>query len=354
VLYDTIEHQRSIVWVSQMNLVEAIRKSSEAAEIISNLPTSFSAKEPFSPGVGVGLSPDGSQEYRIVFHLVSESDRERTIEIYKKLELQEPPVIKITGKAFSLPSLSTINNQRNRPLQVGDHISPLNLPGGTLGCFVQKLNDPRMFLLSCTHVLTSLNGDTAGTPILQPGSSTSLNDQIARLDQFIPLTPISSGNFVNSLDAAIAEIICQQTIDNIANIHTSIMLRGEHSEETIEELIVNRRRVLKIGSASGQTFGWIKETNLKVEIWYEDSQQSQYITCGYQNLLSIDSSDPDDNAMALNQNPPFGVPGDSGSLIYDESGYAVGLLIGGTKSGITYALPIAPILDRLGVQLILN
>jgi hypothetical protein len=326
-----------------MDLEKAIRKSKEAAQIISHISTSFSTEAVSLPAVGIGLCPDGNKEYRLVFQLASDADRKIVNDLYNKLDIQETPHIEVIGQAFSLPSVpNPINVSRCRPLRLGAHISPLNFTaGGTLGCFVRKKTDPtNLFILSCTHVIAPLDECCLGNKIIQPGGTSSIDDIVAELDDFIPLSP---DNTDTALDAAIAKIVCEETLRiNIDNFRESARLKGNHKADELSLFNLLGRNVLKTGSTTGVTYGNIKAI-VPQSIWYRDNT----IKCHYQNLISINSNES-------NSTVPFSRHGDSGSLIYDEDGYAVGLLIGGTTSGTTYALPIEPILNRLGIELILS
>ena len=58
------------------------------------------------------------------------------------------------------------------------------------------------------------------------------------------------------------------------------------------------------------------------------------------------------------EDKPFSLQGDSGSLIYDSEGYAIALLVGGTLSSkdgnvppLTYALPLDRVFDILKICL---
>jgi hypothetical protein len=331
-----------------MDLEKAIQKSNEAAQLISNIPKPFSKKEEsYLIGVGVGLRQGSKEDYQLVFQLNSEAERSLVQNFYSKLDTHELPRIEITGRAFSLPSGATTEEiVRCRPLQVGATISVLNTDAsGTLGCFVRKRNNvnvSELFFLSCAHVIAPPNNVDSIKPfIVQPGGC-SENDIVARLDDFVML----SDTMNNALDAAIAKVVCEET-RGINNLHESIKLTGDYAENEIPRLL--NTRVFKIGGNTQLTSGWITETNLQRTIFYDD----RGLQCFYQNLISIDSNDPHHPAVSSSRER-FGRPGDSGSLIYDEDGYAIGLLIGGTESGIVYALPIEPILARLDIELILS
>jgi hypothetical protein len=325
-----------------MNIDEATRKRTEAEHLILSMVNSFGSSNSSSPGVGIGVSQNDIGKYRLVFHLAGEDDKKILDAFSQKLDMEEPPGIRIIGRAFSLPSdsdMQLVTSIRDRPLRVGSHVSPRGILGGTLGCFVRKISHPsKLFILSCTHVLSSFNNGQVGDIIVQPGGSDLADDQVAELHEFIPLT---SGSTSILLDAAIAEVSCKSTLNNISSLHSSIQLRGNYSSNELTSLL--EKRVFKVGSVSNKTFGYVKEVNTSIDISYQDSPQSS--SYRYQNSIVIESDSSD---------PKFSRPGDSGSLICDESGYAVGLLIGGNRLGITYALPIEPILERLEIKLVLN
>ncbi len=330
-----------------MYLAEAIEKSKEAAQLLSYIPTSFRKKLATLPGVGIRLNPD--KEYQLVFQLDTEIDLPLVEELYQKLDIKELPHFEITGRAFSLPSnVETRNTSFNhcRPLQMGAYISPLNFSGGTLGCFVEKIADPdKLFILSCAHVIAPLEESCFGDLIVQPGESSVADDGVALLDDFAWLSQ-ADNNVASLLDAAIAKVFCQDTLNIESGFHNSIKLKGSYSEQYLPELL--NKKVFKIGSTTGLTSGWITRSGMNRSISYGEN-----IVRGYSNLISIDNKNPN-NTDGNSPTTSFSAPGDSGSLIYDETGYAVGLLIGGTASGLTYALPIEPIFERLEIQLVLN
>jgi hypothetical protein len=322
-----------------MDLAEAKRKKLEAVELISHMATALNINSQSLPGVGITSSLDS--KYQLFFHLASRADYQLAIKLCSKLNIKGEPDVEVTGQAFALLG---DHSSRSRPLNVGAYISPENFAGGTLGCFVRKEADPEsLFVLSCTHVV-ALSRNCRGEPIFQPKKSTLIDNIVAHIDDYIPLTLASAGNATNALDAAIAKVVCRETINRADSPNSSIQLRGNHAQNNVPSLI--KRTVFKIGSTSQRTVGWIKGYDLDLELRYIDPSNLEPFYCRYQNLIVIKSEKSD---------VPFCCRGDSGSLIYDDKGYAVGLLIGGIESqNIGYALPIEPILNRLGIQLILS
>jgi hypothetical protein len=328
-----------------MDLGDVTRKKLEAVEFILNYPNAFGTASSPLPGVGITASPNSREDYQLLFHVASESDRQLIGDLYSELNIQGEPVIEFTGHAFSLPGNSLL--PRIRPLSMGASIASGNSQGftsGTLGCFVRKETDAEaLYLLSCTHVLAPLAENIFGEPIFQPEKSGSINNQIASLNEYIPLTPYSMDSTIIALDAAIAKVTCPETLNYAQNPNTSIVINGHYAEETLPTL--GGSTVIKIGSTSQRTVGFIQGSGLRLPLRYTYPNTFHTFQCCYQNLISIKSKEPD---------VPFCKEGDSGSLLHDQDGYAVGLIIGGSASGIGYALPIEPILNRLGIQLILS
>jgi hypothetical protein len=320
-----------------MELLDAIKARDEAAELIcAEFIFPFDDSPKSSPGVGLSFDREIGG-FRLVFHLTNEWECAIIIDICEKIGQKISPDIQVTGEIFPYIGGSTVGLRRKRPVEIGDSISRLSsIDAGTLGCFVKKINESKKLLLSCTHVLAPYNQGTNGDLIVQPSKSGSNDDVVAKLDEFIEIDR-DLGNGLR-LEGAIAEVICQQTLEHVDR---SIILKGLCSAEDIEILQVEETRVFKNGSQTGKTSGKISQFGMEKKLNYPGSK----ISCRYQNFFTI-VSDSD---------KPFAHQGDSGSLIYDEDGYAVGLLIAGNKDAtVIYALPIEPILNHLGVELILH
>lgn len=330
-----------------MDLGDVTRKKIEAVQLILSYPDAFGAASSPLPGVGITINPNNREDYQLLFHVASEGERQLIGELYSKLNIQGEPVIEVTGQAFSLPSNNSLPG-RIRPLSMGASISPgisHGITSGTLGCFVRKqVNAEALYLLSCTHVLAPLAENIFGEPIFQPEESEPINNQIASLNEYIPLTHGAIDSTVIALDAAIAKVTCPETLNYVQNLNASIVIRGHYAEERVPTLLGST--VIKTGSTSQRTVGSIQGYGLRLTLRYTYPNNLQNFYCCYQNLISIKSEKP---------NHPFCKRGDSGSLLCDQNGYAIGLIIGGVENeGIGYALPIEPILDRLGIQLILS
>jgi len=94
--------------------------------------------------------------------------------------------------------------------------------------------------------------------------------------------------------------------------------------------------VTKTGAATGATRGLITNTT------YSASVSLQGVKHDVQRQLLV---------RTLPDETPFSAEGDSGALILDEFGKALGLLWGATIRGEGIASPIAPILYALNIEL---
>jgi hypothetical protein len=325
-----------------VDLEEAIQKSSAAAKIAyapfpaeySSYPAQFS----FLSAMGFGFDAE-SKEYRLVFHLVKDNETDRNFieKLCHQVDVGELPKVKITGEIepFCL---------RSRPLERGFSISPLNYgSSGTIGCFVEKRDkSDEFFLLSCTHVLAPSNNPHTQPLIVHPGGSSLAVDQVALLDlaTFTPLINTSIGTANNSMDAALAKLICPETIERISSVRAT---RHYYTEKELS-MLVNRRgntRVFKIGGRTGSTSGYINREKIELPLRYRVGVSSYY-----KGIFTVDSD----------RNQPFSLGGDSGSLVYDEDERAIGLVFAGTINPIithtTYILPIERVLKDLNINLI--
>lgn len=212
-----------------------------------------------------------------------------------------------------------------RPAILGYSISPSSLlVSGTAG--VLTTNGDDYFILSNNHVLAGENTLTLNTPIIQPGrldGGVYPNDTIATLAKYIPIvfetTRVSSINYV---DCALAKIISKDKIKSL------IALCGY--VKGISKPLINLP-VKKIGRTTDLTTGLIKSTNATVRVIYSGGK-----TALFKNQIIC-------TRMSM--------AGDSGSLLLNNSNYAIGLLFAGSNS-TTIFNPIDMVLKKLGVELV--
>lgn len=244
---------------------------------------------------------------------------------------------------------------------------------GTLGCFVQRQDDPLLMILSNAHVLCDINGNRGniGDKILSPAWRDGGDPEahwIATLAGFDErLMKAIHGNdheFDNEnhnppiVDAAIARLCDDQTnMGEINKIHNDRYLQGIRDQDSLMqvsvELGLENYPVFKFGRVTGLTQGRIDVIQLDRAIHYglnENGLNENCQTCSHEFSEMI--------VIKGEEDKPFSLQGDSGSLIYDSEGYAIALLVGGTLSSkdgnvppLTYALPIDRVFDILKICL---
>lgn len=251
-----------------------------------------------------------------------------------------------------LPSLSEVipgwptpvppvrnGRQQVRPLGIGVPLSRTDnsTSGGTLGCFVRKRGKADLMILSCNHVLASVNQGSIGDPILQPGlfdgGNPTRRDRIATLAEFVPL--LLGGE--DRVDAAVAFLDPGIEV-NLIELPGIGFLKGLYSGEILS------KEVAKVGR-SGTSWGRI--TVIELDYLRVSYGRDKY---RFDGVFEIEGEG----------NKPFMEHGDTGSLVVDKQGYAVGLLFAGSErggrnnKGLSYAMPIRTVLDILDLELALT
>ncbi|MBI2425188.1 MAG: hypothetical protein HYV27_20345 [Candidatus Hydrogenedentes bacterium] len=226
--------------------------------------------------------------------------------------------------------------QRQRPLLIGCSVGHVKVTAGTLGAFVQPRGGGALAMLSNNHVLANENKARKGDAILQQADldgGRAPKDIVAALGAFVKLKR-TGANFV---DCAVAEIVDKIKADTV-KMKGLGKLKGLGGEFLDEGAIV-----AKIGRTTGLTRGRV--TAFELDDVYVDYDLG---VIGFDNQIEIEGSG----------DGPFSDGGDSGSLIVDEDGLAVGLLFAGgdqggaNGQGLTYANPIHAVLRALKVELV--
>ncbi len=235
-----------------------------------------------------------------------------------------------TGRFHALRSVLTTDLERTkriRPAPGGVSIGHFQITAGTLGVLARR--DGRPVILSNNHILANQNAARVGDPILQPGPTDGgrLQDTIARLTDFVPIhfnerslgllgrllartfapllgfaglgiKRLPSGR-TNLVDAAVAEPIdagiVAPDVLGIGRVHgTKDADVGLH--------------IRKSGRTTGVTAGRVTAIDAVVEVDYGGK------TAVFREQIVSDL---------------LSKGGDSGSLVVDDGGRAVGLLFAG-------------------------
>ena len=199
---------------------------------------------------------------------------------------------------------------------------------GTLGCLVKDASSKQYFL-TCDHVVGDLAGQKIGDPVISPSSahSTIVNPSV-HIGDFAKSSGVSISTSVqNRVDAALVNL--SNPAAHSSSIKSIGAVRGVNSALTFGD------QAEKHGAATSLTKG---------EYVYKVSHRVPYNTG---NALFVDQ-------IGLECfGSPFAQPGDSGALVVDTSGYAVGLLFAAApQSNLGFANPITDVLQVLGVSIV--
>lgn len=225
--------------------------------------------------------------------------------------------------------------QQCRPLNVGCSIAHFGVTAGTLGGFVTPRRGSQIQVLSNNHVLANENNAAKGDAILQAGpyDGGKAADRVATLANFVRLRR----NNANRVDSATATLVGDIEHDP-GKLRGLGRLKGLATPEIDEGL-----KVAKVGRTTGVTRGRVTAFEIDDLVVAYDIGN-----VGFDDQIEIEGAGT----------RPFSDGGDSGSLIVDSDGYAVGQLFAGTDSGgrnyagLTYATPIHTVLDALRVDLL--
>jgi hypothetical protein len=236
--------------------------------------------------------------------------------------------IRFVGRGVKQSGAVPWHRRNQRPLKLGCSISHIFEPPGTLGAFVTRDGEPDL-ILSSRHVLVSDGADDDS--ILQRAAADggdAPEERVARLERAVPLER-TRANLVDCATARIEagieyEFDFAPAIGFITGIRTTNLQCGE--------------TVFKVGRSTGRTEGAISCNEL-------DDLKLDYAGLGelaFDDQIEIKSVD----------GVPFSLGGDSGALVLDADGLAVGLLFGGNDCDTSWANPIRTVLDALAVRLV--
>ena len=213
-------------------------------------------------------------------------------------------------------------------VKCGTSISAESGTSGTIGCLVEKLDDPsRRFILSCSHVMADSPKTKKGDSIFAPSVRRVLGraTAIARLEDW---TRLESQPLV---DAAIAELTDRAAV--MSQIEAIGQIASGATEPDLYE------SVRKCGSTTGHTVGVIEDVSATMRIDYRPPLPHGVVFAG---LIVI-------RGVGLQC---FSDYGDSGALLLDAvKRTPVGLVFaGGGGTGLAHRL--GPVLNQFGVRVV--
>ena len=202
-------------------------------------------------------------------------------------------------------------NIRKSPIRSGYSVGHRRITAGTLGAIVKK--GRKYFLLSNSHVLALSGKGKIGDKVVYPGPDDGGKlpaDLVATLSAFVPFQV--GGDFVNRVDAALAEIV-EKRLDDL---DFSIL----DAKKTLATIAPARgMTVAKRGRTTGDTESTVEDVNFRAIIEYDDVGKVGFL----------------DQAFCRR----YTGPGDSGAIVVDKkSGKIVGLHFAGA-SGEASSIP---------------
>lgn len=191
---------------------------------------------------------------------------------------------------------------------------------GTLGCTVKDANNI-MYFLTCDHVVGVIAGQNVGDQVYSPHGN--------RVGVFAKGGTVTiSATFQNRVDAALVQL--DQPGTHLRGIQSIGNLSGTNSSITYGD------RTEKYGANTKLTRG---------DYVYKVSHLVPYANGSalFVDQIGIDSIHPS----------PFADPGNSGSVVVDNNGSAVGMVFAAAvNSNLGFANPINEVLQTLGVYIV--
>jgi len=225
---------------------------------------------------------------------------------------------------------NTPEQAKHRPVSGGVSAAHYKALAGTLGAVVFDQHDGSPLFLSNNHIFAECSSDArqranVGDPVIQPSAldGGTAQDVVGELSRWVPYRV--KGN--NLVDAAVARPLPGISIDpRVWSGGDMVDVRGTRG---INSPTVVRR----CGRTTGCEVGEIVDWDFTTIMDYPTGEGILYVD---QLLVDMDTDE-----------------GDSGSLLLDEHGYAVGLLSGTTVIGgkeYTVANKIRNVLEMLDVE----
>lgn len=327
---DSVRELKSVIHRKAMQLMARATAAGDIALAAQPL----AGIEPTQRTVALGIAPQAARDFRLAVRIqrrgLENSPQLQRIQEMAKGEVEVRYIGRLVKRA------TPWHQRRNRPLRIGSSIGHFAITAGTLGGFVTRRRDGAVLILSNNHVLADENRAAIGDAILQPGpvdGGRRPADRVGDLAGFVRLLRTRA----NVVDAAVAEvragIACDQSrltgIGRLAGLGPTVL--------------DDSAPVAKVGRTTGVTRGRVTAFELDNVVVAYDSGNLRF-----DDQIEIEGTG----------HRAFSDGGDSGSLIVDADRLAVALLFAGSDQGgsngrgLTYANPLATVLDRLKANLL--
>lgn len=227
-----------------------------------------------------------------------------------------------SSKAIDTDVLRSGASIRNKSLNVG--------PMGTLGCFVIT-SDGFPAILSTSHVLAP-KGENSGKIVAQNFSGKKekwIADQFHNIRLFSKKEALNDSSEANLVDAAIATLRPGIKFSNKLPLNNGewISIAGVGEPDPGD-------RVYKYSVENGLTSGKVVAVHGTVFVEYAKTKRQ------FNEVIMVEGND----------NIPFSTKGDSGCLVYNNEGMAIGLVFAMSEK-ISILCPLSSVLKELNCKL---
>lgn len=308
--------------------------------------------EPLPIALGIGHTKNPG-DFRLAVR-IQDSDPTRYAQIIEKINERAKGETDIEMVEDASVRHSAANPsqmaQKFRPLLLGSSVSidEENAITGSIGLFPFSKAWNQRVLLSCAHVLDRVPSSSRRN-IVQPGmvDNPGPGDVVGRL---ISSAPIKFDGTVNGIDAAIAgvELPPNTLVNSVLDYRTnkSYLITDVALPPVPTPGCPSGPLVHKLGRSTGFTSGRVRADSIRrTKIDYGGKHA---IFSGFVEIV--------------NEAPrfPFSDRGDSGSIVFDDTGTACGLVFSGgshfmfgkrIRADITYASPLRDIFDHFYLTL---
>jgi hypothetical protein len=280
------------------------------------------------PTLALGIARQSKQGFVLAVRV-----QQRALERSKELDLIRAQAknevdVRFVGRIDK--AAAPWQQQRHRPLPIGVSVGHYKVTAGTLGCFVRRPDSEQPLMLSNNHVLANENRAAVGDAVLQPGkldSGKEPDDAAGTLLDFVKLKKVGP----NLVDAAVARL-ADGVEASVSNLRGLGKLAGVGDGVFREGMVVH-----KVGRTTSKTQGRVTAFELDNLFVRYDMGELEF-----SGQVEVEG-----------EGEPFGLGGDSGSLIVDESRRAAALLFAVAPAigdGVAYGSPIDAVLRALNVR----
>lgn len=227
----------------------------------------------------------------------------------------------IVVEKITSPAIRTLSTPLFASVEIANSVPFANTLKGTLCYYVKSKEKKRLFALTCYHVVWNDHDWDHFTPINR--------EEVVHPFGGGSIGTIHDAKKNNTMDAA---LLLPKNITPVNFIEGVGEIKGDRA---LNEGDVNVLVKMK-GSMSGNRQGYIAEMGKYAKITYPDGIERELY-----NLVSIKTND----------GQPFSIGGDSGSLVVDEFGYALAMIVAGNEQGITLAIPFSEIKNQMNIEI---